>query len=157
MQDKNSRDFNFYYTVIFMFLIGLIAIAVAIYNWADFTTFGRTISSIVAASALYMSGLTLLEGFVPGLMGYACPRCGGPVGRGTSSGTGDVFAMLLFSLSNAFATFQCEKCGLIASREFPIKVRIMALLRSLRWLAFGALALGAIAGVLFLVASTSHR
>jgi hypothetical protein len=155
---NNTRDFNLYYiyTVIFMLLIGLGAIGVAVYNWSDFGSFGRTTCSVVAGAALYMSALTLIEGFVPGLMGSACPHCGGPVGRCAVSGTDDIFAMVLLSLSNAFASFQCAKCGLIPSNAFPLKLRIMAVLRSLRWLAFGALALGAIIGV-FVVMSVSRR
>jgi hypothetical protein len=48
---NNTRDFNFYYTVIFMLLIGLGAIGVAVYNWSDFGSFGRTTCSVVAGAA----------------------------------------------------------------------------------------------------------
>ena len=157
MKSSNKRNCDFYYTVVFMLVIGVIAIVVGVYNWSDFTSFGRTICSIVAGAAIYISAITLIEGFTPGLMGYTCPRCGGPVGRAVASQTDDLFHMLLISIFSAFATFGCGKCGPIRGSELPLASRIMAVLRSLRWLAMGALVLGAIVGAILFASASSHH
>ena len=53
-------------------------------------------------------------------MAYECPRCGQSVKRGRSNvaqiGGGVVGAMVYA----AFESFQCEKCGKIARKEFSI-------------------------------------
>jgi hypothetical protein len=159
---QNTRDGNFWYTVILMLIIGVVAIVVAYYNWSDFQTLGHTVCLIVAGSALYVSTTILIEGFYPTVGDFKCPRCGGAVGRNIVSQSDQsdpsqvIFHLALFSILNVFATFHCAKCGPIRGSEFPIMPRIVALMRSLRWLAMGALALGAIIGVLFLVALSRH-
>ena len=56
-------------------------------------------------------------------MAYQCPRCGGPVQRGSSSTAaiaGGILGALLYA---AFGSFQCKKCGPIPQSEFPPEVR----------------------------------
>jgi hypothetical protein len=159
----NTRDFNFWYTVILTLIVGIVTIVVAYYNWSDFKTLGHTICSIVAGCALYVSVTFLIEGFYPTVGDFKCPRCGGAVGRSElfradeSDPSQALFHMTLFSLLNVFATFHCAKCGPIRGSEFPLMPRIIGLMRSLRWLALGTLALGAIVGVIVLVSLSSHH
>lgn len=51
-------------------------------------------------------------------MAYACPKCSGPVQRGSSSvaqHAGGLVGALLFA---AFASFECAKCGKLAKSSF---------------------------------------
>jgi len=65
-------------------------------------------------------------------MAYTCPKCGGPVQRGTHSGAaavgGVVGAMLgaafaSFECPKDFASFECPKDGVIERASFPPEVR----------------------------------
>lgn len=159
---KNTRNFDFWYTVILMFIVGVIAIVVAVYNWSNFGTPGHTICTIVACSALYFSATFLIEGFYPTVGNFKCPRCGGPVHQNVvfKADQKDAFQMFLhmvfFSIVNIFASYYCAKCGSIRGSEFPLMPRLIALMRSLRWLSLGTLALGAIIGVFSLIALSHH-
>jgi len=56
-------------------------------------------------------------------MAYQCPRCGQPVRRGysrTAQHTAGLIGALFYA---AFGSFQCVKCGAVASSEFPAEVR----------------------------------
>ncbi len=56
-------------------------------------------------------------------MAYSCPKCSGPVQRGSSSvagHAGGVVGMLLYS---AFAGFNCGTCGKVEKSSFPDEVR----------------------------------
>jgi hypothetical protein len=160
MAKDNYRDGNYYYTLVLTFLIGSVAMGVAIYNWSYFATLGRTISLSLAGAGLYCFAIILIEGLFPDLRRYTCPKCGGPVGRASVAGgatTDDVFAMLLISIFSVFGTFHCGRCGQIPASELPLKQRLMAALRSLRWLAFGIILLSAIGGVLVFMAMSSRH
>ena len=56
-------------------------------------------------------------------MAYQCPRCGGPVQRGSSTTAAIAGGALGSLLYAAFGSFQCKKCGSIPQREFPPEVR----------------------------------
>jgi hypothetical protein len=56
-------------------------------------------------------------------MSYACPKCGGPAQRGSSSvagHAGGVVGMLLYA---AFAGFNCARCGKLERASFPPEVQ----------------------------------
>ena len=56
-------------------------------------------------------------------MAYKCPRCGGPVDRGFSSGAIATAGLVGGLFYSAFGAFQCKKCGKIARSEFPKELR----------------------------------
>ena len=74
-------------------------------------------------------------------MAYQCPRCGGPVQRGTSSAAGVAGGAMGALLYSAFGSPRCKGCGPVARREFPPEVQRQMLL--------GSVGLLAIAVVLF--------
>ena len=161
MAKDNFRDGNYYYTLVLTLLIGSVALGVTIYNWSYFATLGHTIGLSLAIAGLYCFLVILIEGIFPELRGYRCPKCGGSVARATAAGghtgDGDIFAMLLLSIFSVFGTFHCGKCGQIPGRELPAKQRLMAALRSLRYLALAVIFLSAIGGVcVFMALSSRH-
>ena len=56
-------------------------------------------------------------------MAYTCPKCGGPVQRGTHSGAAAVGGVVGAMLGAAFASFECPKDGVIERASFPPEVR----------------------------------
>jgi predicted RNA-binding Zn-ribbon protein involved in translation (DUF1610 family) len=54
---------------------------------------------------------------------YQCPRCGGNVARGASSGAAFGGGAVGALLASAFASFHCAKCGKIKRSEFAPDVR----------------------------------
>lgn len=52
-------------------------------------------------------------------MAYKCPKCGGPVQRGYSSGAQMTAGLVGALFYAAFGAFQCKKCGKIPRSEFP--------------------------------------
>lgn len=56
-------------------------------------------------------------------MAYECPRCGEPVRRGYSSTAQHAAGLIGALFYAAFGSFQCAKCGTIASSEFPSDIR----------------------------------
>jgi predicted RNA-binding Zn-ribbon protein involved in translation (DUF1610 family) len=54
---------------------------------------------------------------------YQCPRCGGSVARGASSGMAFGGGAVGGLLASAFASFHCAKCGKISRSEFAPDVR----------------------------------
>jgi predicted RNA-binding Zn-ribbon protein involved in translation (DUF1610 family) len=68
-------------------------------------------------------------------MAYACPRCGKDVQRGKSSMAGVAGGLVGALVYSAFASFQCESCGKIATSEFPPEIRNKATLSSLAMVA----------------------
>ena len=84
-------------------------------------------------------------------MGYVCPRCGGPVKRGSSGAdVGVAFGAVGALLTAAFAGMKCDKCGPIPRSEFPPEVRSKMLMGSL---VIVLIALALLAGlVVFLIA-----
>jgi len=56
-------------------------------------------------------------------MAYKCPRCGGPVQRGSGVGASAAGGLVGALFYAAFGAFQCPKCGKIPRREFPSEVR----------------------------------
>ena len=56
-------------------------------------------------------------------MAYQCPRCGGNVARGGSSGAAYGGGAVGALIASAFAGFHCIKCGKIARSEFAPDVR----------------------------------
>lgn len=86
-------------------------------------------------------------------MAYQCPRCGGPVQRGSSTAArvaGGVVGMLVFA---AFSSFQCPQCGPIAKSEFPPEVRREMTVGSLAMVGGAALLLVGLLYVLTLLHS----
>jgi hypothetical protein len=64
-------------------------------------------------------------------MAYECPRCGGPVQRGSHTAVGLAGGAVGGLLYAAFGKFQCKKCGPIPRKEFAPEVRQKMLLGSL--------------------------
>jgi len=56
-------------------------------------------------------------------MAYKCPRCGGPVERGRSSGAAFAGGLVGSLIYSAFGGFECRSCGKIPKREFPPEVQ----------------------------------
>ena len=56
-------------------------------------------------------------------MAYTCPKCGGPVQRGTNHAAQAVGGLVGAMLGAAFASFECPKDGVIERAAFPPDVR----------------------------------
>lgn len=56
-------------------------------------------------------------------MPYQCPRCNGPVQRGSSTAAGLAGGAVGGLIFAAVGPFKCKRCGTIAKREFPADVR----------------------------------
>ena len=56
-------------------------------------------------------------------MSYACPKCGGPAQRGSSSAAGHAGGLVGMLLYAAFAGFNCAKCGKLERSSFPPEVQ----------------------------------
>lgn len=83
-------------------------------------------------------------------MSYACPKCGGPAQRGTSSAAGHAGGVVGMLLYAAFAGFNCGKCGKLERSAFPDEVRSQ-MTRNSAMLGVGALVL--LAAVIALLAA----
>ena len=83
-------------------------------------------------------------------MSYACPKCGGPAERGTSSAAGHAGGVVGMLLYAAFAGFNCGKCGKLERSAFPDEVRSQ-MTRNSAMLGVGALVL--LAAVIALLAA----
>lgn len=83
-------------------------------------------------------------------MSYACPRCGGPASRGSSSTAQHAGGLVGALLYAAFAGFNCVKCGKLERSAFPAEVQSQ-MTRNSALLGVGALAL--LAAVLALLAA----
>lgn len=83
-------------------------------------------------------------------MSYACPKCGGPAQRGTSSAAGHAGGVVGMLLYAAFAGFNCGKCGKLERSAFPDEVRSQ-MTRNSAMLGVGALVL--LAAVVALLAA----
>jgi hypothetical protein len=75
-------------------------------------------------------------------MAYQCPRCGGPVQRGSSTTAGMAGGLVGSLLYAAFGSFRCQKCGPIATKEFPTEVRQKMAIGSLAMIGGAILILG---------------
>ena len=73
-------------------------------------------------------------------MAYTCPRCRGPVQRGSSAGAAALGGAVGALLAMAFGGFNCPKCGEIPKSEFPPDVRSKMTMGSIV-MVFSALAL----------------
>ena len=56
-------------------------------------------------------------------MAYDCPRCGGPIGRGSSAGAQAAGGLVGVLVAKAFGSYQCESCGKIPRKEFPPEIQ----------------------------------
>ena len=83
-------------------------------------------------------------------MSYACPKCGGPAQRGSSSTAGHAGGVVGMLLYAAFAGFNCGKCGKLERSAFPDEVRSQ-MTRNSAMLGVGALVL--LAAVIALLAA----
>ncbi len=91
-------------------------------------------------------------------MAYECPRCGGPVQRGSSTAVGVVGGALGALLFAAFGSFQCKRCGTIPRGEFPPETRQSMLLGSLGLVVGAVLLLIAVVALLvWLGTMDQHR
>ena len=88
-------------------------------------------------------------------MAYQCPRCGGPVQRGSSTSAAIAGGALGALLYAAFGSFQCKKCGPIPQSEFPPEVRAQMLRGSIA-LIVGGVALLVVAIVVIALLATSR-
>ena len=57
------------------------------------------------------------------MAGYQCPRCNGPVSRGSTGAVSRQFGLVGALIGLAVAGFSCVKCGAIPKSEFPADVR----------------------------------
>ena len=83
-------------------------------------------------------------------MAYQCPRCGGPVQRGSSSTAGVAGGAVGALLYSAFGSPRCKSCGPIARREFSPDVQRQMMLGSVGLV---AIAVALFVGVMALVIS----
>jgi len=83
-------------------------------------------------------------------MSYACPKCGGPAQRGSSSAAGHAGGLVGMLLYAAFAGFNCNKCGKLERASFPPEVQSQ-MTRNSALMGVGALVL--LVAVLALIAA----
>jgi hypothetical protein len=90
-------------------------------------------------------------------MAYECPRCGGPVQRGSSRTVGLVGGALGALLFAAFGGFQCKHCGSIPRSEFPPETRQRMFLGSLGLIVGAVLLLVAAVALLVWIGTMGER
>ena len=83
-------------------------------------------------------------------MSYACPKCGGPAERGSSSVAGHAGGLVGMLLYAAFAGFHCVKCGKLERSAFPDEVQSQMTRNSML---LGVGALGLLVAVIALLAA----
>ncbi|MDQ7778462.1 MAG: hypothetical protein RDV41_01985 [Planctomycetota bacterium] len=87
-------------------------------------------------------------------MAYQCPKCGGPVTRGSHEGAQRAGGLVGALLAAAFGGFECLKCGKVARSEFPPEVRSKMMMGSVILVIIGLVVLvGAIAIIIAINAS----
>jgi hypothetical protein len=64
-------------------------------------------------------------------MAYKCPRCGGPVQRGSGTAAGVTGGAVGAMLYAAFGPLLCKDCGTVSRSEFPAEDRRRMLLGSI--------------------------